>query len=163
MPSQITEAQSQILHEQIVPDFLTMLDGAPELEDPAEVEHLTAALLVPLEQPETPPEIGFAVVEAIAARRDVDAAAVLAGLAALAAEPLAGQARASAQRLAGEGIVSPAAAGVGTLAVEEAVRIESEGAELLVALLGRPALTRFRQRSSGSTITTWAARSSNAC
>ena len=163
MPSQITEAQSQILHEQIVPDFLTMLDGAPELEDPAEVEHLTAALLVPLEQPETPPEIGFAVVEAIAARRDVDAAAVLAGLAALAAEPLAGQARASAQRLAGEGIVSPAAAGVGTLAVEEAVRIESEGAELLVALLGRPALRRFRQRSSGSTITTWAARSSNAC
>ncbi len=144
MPSQITEAQSQILHEQIVPDFLTMLDGAPELEDPAEVEHLTAALLVPLEQPETPPEIGFAVVEAIAARRDVDAAAVLAGLAALAAEPLAGQARASAQRLAGEGIVSPAAAGVGTLAVEEAVRIESEGAELLVALLGRPGAHTFQ-------------------
>ena len=144
MPSQITEAQSQILHEQIVPDFLTMLDGAPELEDPAEVEHLTAALLVPLEQPETPPEIGFAVVEAIAARRDVDAAAVLAGLAALAAEPLAGQARASAQRLAGEGIVSPAAAGVGTLAVEEAVRIESEGAELLVALLGRPGAQTFQ-------------------
>ena len=47
MPSQINEAQSQILHEQIVPDFLTMLDGAPELEDPAEVEHLAAALLVP--------------------------------------------------------------------------------------------------------------------
>lgn len=144
MPSQITEAQSQILHEQIVPDFLTMLDGAPELEDPAEVEHLAAALLVPLEQPETPPEIGFAVVEAIAARRDVDAAAVLAGLAALAAEPLAGQARASAQRLAGEGIVSPAAAGVGTLAVEEAVRIESEGAELLVALLRRPGAHTFQ-------------------
>jgi hypothetical protein len=138
MPSQITEAQSQILHEQIVPDFLTMLDGAPELEDPAEVEYLAAALLVPLEQPETPPEIGFAVVEAIAARGDADAAAVLAGLAVLAAEPLAAQARASAQRLAGDGIVSPAAAGVGTLAVEEAVRIENKGAELLVALLARP-------------------------
>ena len=138
MPSQINEAQSQILHEQIVPDFLTMLDGAPELEDPAEVEHLAAALLVPLEQPGSPPEIGCAVVDAIAARGDALAGAVLAGLAALAAEPLAGQARASAQRLAGEGIVAPAAAGVGTLAVQEAVRIESEGAELLVALLVRP-------------------------
>ncbi len=50
MPSQISEAQSQILHEQIVPDFLAMLDDAPELEGPAEVEHLAAALLVPLER-----------------------------------------------------------------------------------------------------------------
>jgi hypothetical protein len=138
MPSQISEAQSQILYEQIVPDFLAMLDGAPELEDPAEVEHLAAALLVPLEQPGSPPEIGFAVVEAIAARGDTVAAAVLAGLAVLAAEPLAAEARASAQGLTGEGVVSPAAAGVGTLAVQEAARIQSKGAELLVALLARP-------------------------
>ncbi|MGO9901947.1 MAG: hypothetical protein ACLP0J_20205 [Solirubrobacteraceae bacterium] len=145
MPSsQISEAQSQILHEQIVPDFLAMLDGAPELEGPAEVEHLSAALLVPLEQPESPPEIGYAVVDAIASRRDAVAAAVLAGLAALAAEPLAGQARASAERLAAEGIVSSAAAGVGTLAVQEAVRVESEGAELLVALLARPGAQRVQ-------------------
>ena len=144
MLSQITEAQSQILHEQIVPDFLTMLDGAPELEDPAEVEHLAAALLVPLEQPGSPPEIGFAVVDAIAARGDADAAAVLAGLAVLAAEPLAGHARASAQRLAGDRVVSPAAAGVGTLAVEEAVRIESNGAELLVAMLARPGAQKLQ-------------------
>ena len=137
MLSQITEAQSQTLHEQIVPDFLTMLDGAPELEDPAEVEHLAAALLVPLEQLGSPPEIGFAVVDAIAARGDADAAAVLAGIAVLAADPLAGHARASVQRLAGEGIVSPAAAGVGTLVVKEAVRIDSANAELLVALLAR--------------------------
>ena len=138
MPSQISEAQSQILHEQIVPDFLAMLDGAPELEGPAEVEHLAAGLLVPLEQPDSPPEIGYAVVDAIAARRDPVAAAVLAGLAVLAAEPLAGHARASAERLAAEGIVSSAAAGIGTLAVQDAVRVESEGAELLVALLARP-------------------------
>jgi hypothetical protein len=138
MPAQISEAQSQILHEQIVPDFLAMLDDAPSLADPAEVEHLAAVLLVPLEQPEIPPEVGFAVVEAIAARRDADAAGVLAALAVLAADPLAGQARASAQRLASEGIVSPAATGVGTLAVQEAVRITSDGAELMVALLARP-------------------------
>ena len=138
MPSQISEAQSQILHEQIVPDFLAMLDDAPALEDPADVEHLASHLLVPLEQPEIPPEVGFAVVEAIAARRDADAAGVLAALAALAAEPLAGQARASAQRLAREGTTSPAAARVGTLAVREAVRIQSDSAELVLALLERP-------------------------
>jgi hypothetical protein len=63
---------------------------------------------------------------------------VLGALAALAAEPLAGQAGARAQRLAGEGIASHAVAGVGTLAVQEAVRIESRGDELLVALLARP-------------------------
>ncbi len=138
MPSQISEAQSQILHEHIVPDFLAMLDDTPALEDPAEVEHLAANMLVPLEQPEIPPEVGLAVVEAIAARGDADATGVLAALAALAAEPLAGQARASAQRLARDGITSPATARVGTLAVQEAVRIQSDSAELLLALLARP-------------------------
>jgi hypothetical protein len=138
MPSQISEAQSQILHEQIVPDFLAMLNDAPVLEDPAELEDLAANMLVPLEQPEIPPAVGFAVVEAIAARRDADAAGVLAALAALAAKPLAGTARASAQRLDREGITSPATARVGTLAVQEAVRIQSDSAELLLALLARP-------------------------
>jgi len=138
MPSPISEAQSQILHEQIVPDFLAMLDEAPALEDPAEVEHLAANMLVPLEQPEIPPEVGFAVVEAIAARRDADAAGVLAALTALAAEPLASEARASLQRLAREGITSLAIARVGTLAVEEAVQIQSDTAELVLALLARP-------------------------
>jgi hypothetical protein len=138
MPSQISEAQAEILHEQIVPEFVGMLDNAPPLKDPASLEHLAAALLVPLEQPEVPPEVASAVVEAISARRDSDAAGVLAALAVLAAEPLAVQAHASAQRLASEGIVSRAAAAVGTLAVEEAVRIESAGAELLVVLLSRP-------------------------
>jgi hypothetical protein len=138
MPSQISEAQSQFLHEQIVPDFLAMLEDAPALGDPAEVEHLVAHLLVPLEQPEIPSEVGFAVVAAIAARRDAESAGVLAALAALAAEPLAGQARASAQRLAREGITLPAAERVGTLAVREAVRIQNDSAELLLALLARP-------------------------
>ena len=138
MPSQISEAQSQILHEHIVPDFLAMLEEAPTLADPAEVEHLAAVLLVPLEQPEIPPEVGFAVVEAIAARCDADAAGVLAALAVLATEPLAGHARATAQRLANDGIVSPATGQVGTLAVQQAARIQSKEVELLIALLARP-------------------------
>ena len=103
MPSQISEAQSEILHEQIVPAFVAMLDDASPLEDPAELEQLAATVLVPLEQPEMPEEVGSAVVEAIEARRDADAAGVLAALAVLAAEPLAAQAHASAERLAADG------------------------------------------------------------
>ena len=76
MPSKISEAQSEVLHEQIVPEFLTMLDDAPALESPAALEHLAAALLVPLEQPELPAEVASAVVDAIAARRDLRAAGV---------------------------------------------------------------------------------------
>jgi hypothetical protein len=127
MPSQTTEVLSEILRQEIVPVFGAMLDDAPALREPAE-----------LEQPEMPAEVAFAVVDAIEARRDANAAGVLAAIAVLAAEPLAGQAHASAQRLAAEGIVSRAAAGVGSLAVEEAVQIQSGGAELLVVLLARP-------------------------
>jgi hypothetical protein len=112
---------------------VALLDDAPPLEDPAELEQLAATLLIPLEQPEIPATVVAAVLDAIVARGDENAAGVLAALAVLAAEPLAGQANASAQRLAGAGIVSRAAAGVGTLTVQEAVRIESAGAELLVA------------------------------
>jgi len=138
MPSQVSEAQSEILHEQIVPAFLQMLDDAPALEDPAELEQLAATVLVALEQPELPADAVAAVLAAIEARRDPDAAGVLAAIAVLAGEPLAARAAAHAQRLAGDGIASPAAAGLGTLAVKEAVRIEGAGVELLVALLARP-------------------------
>jgi hypothetical protein len=138
MPSKISEAQSEVLHEQIVPEFLTMLDDAPALENPAVLEHLAAALLVPLEQPEMPPEVAEAVVDAIAAREDVRAVGVLQALAMLGADALAAHAHASAQRLAGEGVIARAAEAVGTLAVQETVRINGDGAELLVSLLARP-------------------------
>jgi hypothetical protein len=137
MPSDISEAQSDILHEQIVPQFVAMLHDAPEFEDPAELEQLAATLLIPLEQAELPPDVASAVVEGIEARRDANAAGVLAAFAVLAAEPLRALAREGAERLADEGIVSPAA-GVGTLAVQEAARIDAGRAELLVALLARP-------------------------
>ena len=138
MPPEVSEFKSEIVHEQIVPAFLTMLDDAPPLECPAELEQLAAGVLAALEQPELPAEVVPVVLEAIEARGDADAAGVLAAFAVLAAEPLAGCARAGVERLAAEGIASPAAAGVGTLAVEEAMRIEGAGVELLVALLRRP-------------------------
>ena len=59
MPSEIIEVQSEILHEQIVPAFVAMLDDAPPLRDPAELEQLAATLLIPLEQPEIPAEVAF--------------------------------------------------------------------------------------------------------
>src|SRR4051795_11039913 len=138
MPPQVSEAQSEILHEQIVPAFLQMLDDAPALEDPAELEQLAATVLVALDQPELPAEAVSAVLAGIEARRDPNAAGLLAAIAVLAGEPLAAQARAGTKRLAGDGITSPAAAGLGTLAVKEAVRIEGAGVELLIALLRRP-------------------------
>src|SRR4051794_534005 len=138
MAPQVSEAQSEILHEQIVPVFLEMLDDAPAFEDPAELEQLAATVLVALEQPDMPADAVSAVLAAIEARREPHAAGVLAAIAVLAAEPLAAQAAAGAQRLAGDGIASPAAAALGMLAVQEAVRIEGAGVELLVALLRRP-------------------------
>ena len=138
MTSQTSEARSEILHEQIVAQFVAMLDDAPPLEDPAELEQLAATMLIPLQTPEVPVEVGFAVLDALAARRDANAAGALAALAVLAAEPLAARAREHAQRLASDGITATAADAVGMLAVEQAVRIPGEGAELVVALLTRP-------------------------
>jgi hypothetical protein len=138
MPPEVSEVQSEILHEQIVPAFMAMLGAAPPLEDPAALEQLAAAMLVALEQRELPVDAVSAVLAAIEARREPAAAGVLAALAVLAAEPLAAHARAGVERLADDGIASPAAAGVGMLAVKEAVRIEGASVELLVALLRRP-------------------------
>src|ERR1700752_4048678 len=95
MPSpEISEVQSDILREQIVPEFLSLLEDAPTLENPAELEHLAATLLIPPAHPELRPEVGSAIVHALQARRDANAAGVLAAFAVLAAEPIAGQARA---------------------------------------------------------------------
>src|SRR3954470_9985808 len=138
MPPEVSEIQPEILHDQIVPAFAAMLDGAPALEDPAALEQLAATVLVALEQPELPAEAVSAVLAAIEARRDPGAAGVLAAIAVLAAEPAAEHARAGVERLAADGIASPAAAGLGMLAVKEAVRVEGAGVELLVALLRRP-------------------------
>src|SRR4051812_2989171 len=116
MRSEVSEARPEVLHEQIAPAFVAMLDDASPLDDPAELEQLAATVLVALEQPEMPAEVAAAVFEAIEARRDADAAGVLAALAALAAEPLAGQAACGAERLAADGIVSAAAGVFGGIA-----------------------------------------------
>jgi len=139
MLSNVTEAQSEILQRQIVPKFLEMLDDASSLSDPAQLERLAATLLIPLDQPEIPAEVGAAVVRAIQARGDATSAGVLAAFGALAAQPLADQAREGLRRLADDGVASPFTSAIGTLTIGEAVRIEhvSGDAEVLAALLAR--------------------------
>jgi hypothetical protein len=139
MPSNVTEAQSDILQRQIVPQFVEMLDDQSSLSHPAQLEQLAATLLIPLEQREMPAEVGAAVVRAVEARRDTTSAGFLAALGALAARPLADQAREGLRRLAGEGVVSPSMSAIGTLTIGEAMRIEhvSGEAEVLAALLAR--------------------------
>jgi len=138
MSSTVSEVQTELLREQLIRAFLAMLDDATGLQDSAYVEQLAATLLVPLEQFEMPQEVASALLDAIEARGDVDAAGLLAALGVLAAEPLAGRSRAGVQRLADEGIVSPIAAAVGMLAVVDAVQIDGPDAQLLVVLLRRP-------------------------
>ena len=38
MRSEVSEVRSEVLHEQIVPAFVAMLDDASPLDDPAELE-----------------------------------------------------------------------------------------------------------------------------
>ena len=135
----VTEAQSEILQRQIAPQFLEMLDDESSLSHPAQLEQFAATLLIPLEQPAMPVEVGAAVLRAIEARRDATSAGVLAALGALAGQPLADQAREGLRRLADEGVATPSKSAIGTLTVGKAMRIEhvSGDAEVLAALLAR--------------------------
>ena len=139
MPSNVTEIQPEVLQRQIVPQFLEMLDDESSLSDPAQLEQLAATLLIPVEQPEIPAEVGAAAVRALEARRDATSAGILAALGAFAAQPLADQAREGLRRLAEEGVASRSTSAIGTLMVGEAMRIEhvSGDAEVLAALLVR--------------------------
>ncbi len=125
-------------HQRLVPEFAAMLSGEPLPEEPAELEHIAATLLVPLELPGLPPELAEAVFAEIERRGDGRAAGLLSAVAVLAGEPLAGLARAAAGRLERHGVVSPAADRLGALAVGTALRIDGPGAELFVARLTRP-------------------------
>lgn len=156
----VTEAQSEtIVREHIIPQFLSILDDT-SLEQPAELEQIAATLLIPLEQADTPEEVGVAVLDAIASRGGATAVGILTAIAALASESLGGQARGLVQGLRDDGIAT-AFASVGALTVREAVRIEhpSSGAEVLVGLLGRgsdedvqSAIIRIEHRETGGAL-----------
>src|SRR5579871_3016063 len=136
MPSQGIDAQ--IGPDELVAALIAALDAAPPAKGAAAYERVVASLLFALGQSETPADLGPALVDAIAARGDEQAAAVLAALAVLAGDPLAARADEAVRALAASGLRSPIAAGVGRLAPTEAVMIDNGEAELLVALLAMP-------------------------
>lgn len=159
MPSTTTQAQAEILREQIVPQFRSILSGEESLEHPALLEQIAATLLIPLEQGPLPDDVGPAVLGDIASDGGGDAAGIVTAIATLAAEPLAGHARDLAERMAKDGITTFAS--IGTLTVRDAVRIEhsSGDAEVLVAMLVRDgeddvqsAIMGIEQRETGGAL-----------
>jgi hypothetical protein len=143
MANSLSASERAVLEEQLVPAFRSILGEAPIPADPAELELLAATLLVPLELPEMPAAVTRAFFDEIEGRGGEDAAGVLAALAALATGDAAVAARAGVERLRLAGVSSPAAGRVGTATVREAGRLDGDGAELLVALLGRPKARRL--------------------
>lgn len=133
-----SESQLQALQEQIVSDLIGVLREAPAAEGPADLERFAGILLVAAEQPELPPEVGSALIDALADQRNTNTLGVLAALSLLGSHPLADRARAGAQRLMAEGVASPAAEQVGLLRIEAAMRVKDDEAELIAAVLGRP-------------------------
>jgi hypothetical protein len=127
-----------------MPPLAAMLDDAGLPAEPAELEQLAALLAVPLELPELPSDLLDGVLAEIEQRGDTGAAGLLTALALVAGEPLAGAAGAAAERLGRRGVVSPVADRLGRLRVDEAVRIDGGDAELLVAVLRRPATRRVQ-------------------
>lgn len=136
--------RSELPPDHLVAELVGLLDDAPELDDPADVELLAGTLLLPISIPEVPEAARRVVVDAIAARGDPIAAATLAALAVLAPAPLATYVREAAVRLAGRGVTHPAVARIGTLSVQSAAGGADEGTEMIVAVLARPG-SRDRQ------------------
>jgi hypothetical protein len=132
--------QRQAMQEQIVSDLVGALEEAPPAQGPEGLEHSAGVLLVALEHPGVPAEVGSAVVDALADQRSANAAGVLAALSLLGSEPLAERARASVGRLAAEGVASPAAEQAGLLSIEAAMQVRDDEAELIAAVLGRPGI-----------------------
>ena len=130
--------RSELPPDHLVAELVGLLDDAPEIEDPADVELLAGSLLLPILIPEVPEAARRVVVDAIAARGDPIAAATLAALAVLAPARLASYAQDAAVRLAGGGVTHPAVAQIGTLSVESAAAGVDEGTEMIVAVLARP-------------------------
>jgi hypothetical protein len=141
MRATVTAAEIDELHASLG-ELLPMLDAVVP-DDVAELELLALNLQVPFNAGELPVEAVRALPAALAERGDELAAALLAAMAALSAEPLSGLARAAEERLAGNGVTARQAGGVGTLAVGESFRLAlGDDAEILGMVLQRPGEAR---------------------
>ena len=136
--------RSDLPPEHLVADLVGLLDDAPEIDDPADLELLAGTLLLPISIPEVPEPARRVVIDALEARADPIAAATLAALALLAPSPLAAYANEATVRLAGRGITHPSVARIGTLSVDSTAAGTDEDTEMIVAVLARPG-SRDRQ------------------
>jgi hypothetical protein len=136
--------RSDLPPEHLVAELVGLLDDAPGIDDPADVELLAGTLLLPISIPEVPEAARRVVIDAIEARADPIASAALAALAVFAPSPLAAYAQEAAVRLAGRGVTHPSVARIGTLSVESAAAGADEDTEMIIAVLGRPG-SRDRQ------------------
>jgi hypothetical protein len=136
--------RSDLPPEHLVADLVGLLDDAPEIDDPADLELLAGTLLLPISIAEVPEPARRVVIDALEARADPIAAATLAALAVLAPSPLAAYANEAAVRLAGRGITHASVARIGTLSVNSAAAGTDEDTEMIVAVLARPG-SRDRQ------------------
>lgn len=130
---------------EIVPAILGIIEDGPAPTDCADFEYLAATVDSILDQPEIPPDLPAAAVDALERRDDAAAAGLLTALRVLGHEALRAPAAAAVERLAARGVSFPAADRIGTLAVEEAVRFDHDGgrAAMLIVMLRRP---RARKR-----------------
>ncbi len=136
--------RSELPPEHLVAELVGLLDDAPEIDDPADVELLAGTLLLPISIPEVPERARRVVIDAIEARADPIASAALAALAVFAPSPLAAYAHDAAVRLAGREVTHPAVAQIGTLSVDSAAAGADDDTEMIVAVLARPG-SRDRQ------------------
>jgi len=140
----VVSNRSELPPKHLVAELVGLLDDAPEIDDPADLELLAGTLLLPISIPEVPEAARRVVVDAIEARADPIAAATLAALAVLAPSPLAAHAHEAAVRLASFGVTHPSVAQIGTLSVHSAAAGADDGTEMIVAVLARPG-SRDRQ------------------
>jgi hypothetical protein len=136
--------RSELPPQHLVAELVGLLDDAVEIDDPADLELLAGTLLLPISIPEVPELARRVVIDAIEARADPIASAVLAALAVFAPSPLAAYAHEAAIRLAAHGVTHPSGALIGTLSVDSAAAGADEDTEMIVAVLARPG-SRDRQ------------------
>ncbi len=140
----VMSSRSALPPEHLVAELVGLLDEAPEIDDPADLEMIAGTLLLPISMPEVPEAARRVVVDAVAARADPIAFATLTALAVLAPTPLAAYAHEAAVRLAALGVTHPAAGQIGTLSVRSVAGGGDGDAEMIVAVLARPG-SRDRQ------------------
>lgn len=126
--------------------FGEVLDDTDVLDEAAEIERLVAMTVIPLADPELPPELSDALVQALAARGE-RAAGVLAGVELLAPAAVAQEAGEALKRLRAGGRPMRVPGNLGALRVREGFRLRCPTADMYLLVLARPGDARLQVAS----------------